>query len=549
MSSPAIIRFFKEEGYGVLLGRIGITIVFTGLASIALLGLINEVAFNGRQASEDLSYYLVAMGIFALGTRYLNIRVTRLVEQQLLRLRLRIMEGVRNSELTHIERLGREDIHVALSQDVALVSNSADMLISAVQQAVMLLFCMIYVAWLSPLAFIVVLGSIVATYFLIAKLQSILQKNYQRLAAEENKLFAVLDHLVNGFKEIKINAKKSSAIAAEYDRYLKETERLKVDNRIRSSWAILASHLFMYSLLGAVVFALPMLVGSGEGLIGKLVATILFIITPLLLILEGIPTIERANTSLQRLYDLDSRFADSVVHAPRADVAPDFQKLTLRGVTYCYPDDDGNPGFTVGPLNSCIKQGEIVFLTGGNGSGKSTLLKLLTGLYSHHQGQLVLNKEVIGRGNRDKLREQFAVVFTDFHLFDRFYGQEDVDEKYIHELIQQMELQDKVSYQEGRFSTMRLSTGQRKRLALIMALLDDRNIYVFDEWAADQDAHFRDRFYKDILPSLQARGKTVIAVTHDDRYWDCCDRLIKMDLGGIQEQTQMDAFPEVVSTV
>lgn len=547
MSSPAIFRFFKGEGYGVLLGHLGVNILLTGMASIALLGLINEVAFNGRQSSEDLWYYAGAMLVFALGTRFLNIRVTRLVERQLLQLRRRIMEGVRKAELTRIEQLGREDIHVVLAQDVALVSNSADMLISAVQQCVMLLFCLAYVAWLSPLAFLVVTGSILTTYFLISRLQAILQKNYARLALEENKLFAVLDHLVNGFKEIKLNNKKSAAIATEYAVYLEETERLKVDNRVRSSWAIMASHLFMYSLLGAVVFALPLVVGSTDGLIGKLVATVLFIITPLLLILEGIPTIERANSSLQRLYELDERLSFDPCVQKSCEAVPPFQKLTLRGVTYGYPDDGGSAGFTVGPLNSTIKSGEIVFITGGNGSGKSTLLKLLTGLYTHQQGQIALNNELITEENIQKLREQFAAVFTDFHLFDRFYGLDAIDDERVRNLIEDMELQHKVSYAGGRFSTMRLSTGQRKRLALIMAVLDNRNIYVFDEWAADQDAHFRHRFYKTILPLLKGQGKTIIAVTHDDRYWDCCDRLIKLDLGVIQEQKEPKPLQEAVS--
>ena len=533
----------------MLLSQLGIAILFTGLASIALLGLINEVAFNGRESSDDLIYYALAILVFSLGTRFLNIRVTRLVENQLLQLRLRIMEGVRGADLAWLERLGREDIHVVLSQDVALISNSADMLVSAVQQCVMLLFCLVYVAWLSPIAFLVVVGSILTTYFLISKLQAILQKNYLSLAVTESRLFAVLDHLVNGFKEIKINGKKSAAISEEYAIHLKESERLKVDNRVRASWAILASHLFMYSLLGAVVFALPLGTGNVDGLIGKLVATILFIIAPLLLILEGIPTIERANSSLERLYELDVKLKNEQLNETFGGLIPEFNKLTLRGVTYGYDDDNGNKGFTVGPLNSTINSGEIVFITGGNGSGKSTLLKLITGLYTHQHGQIALNHEVIGIDNIQKLREQFAVVFTDFHLFDQFYGLDSVDAGKVNQLIKDMELQTKVAYEDGRFSTVNLSTGQRKRLAFIMAILDSRNIYIFDEWAADQDAHFRDRFYKTLLPSLKTQGKTVIAVTHDDRYWDCCDRLIKLDLGSIAEQKDFKPLAESISVL
>jgi putative ATP-binding cassette transporter len=103
----------------------------------------------------------------------------------------------------------------------------------------------------------------------------------------------------------------------------------------------------------------------------------------------------------------------------------------------------------------------------------------------------------------------------------------------VERLIARMELSDKVGFENGRFTTSDLSTGQRKRLAMIVAMLEDREVYLFDEWAADQDSHFRDVFYREILPDFKARGKTVLAVTHDDHYWDCCDRRVTLDLGMI----------------
>ncbi|TQV85973.1 cyclic peptide export ABC transporter [Aliikangiella coralliicola] len=537
MEKPGIIHFFKEEKARVLYGHIGVMVILTGIASIALLGIINEVAFNQRDVREDLIFYGLAMFIFALGTRSLNIKVTQVVERQLLAIRLRILDRIRAADLKQVEGIGKEDINIALSQDIALVSNSADMLISAIQQSILLLFCVSYVAWLSPLAFFIVVGSIIITYLLIAKLQQILQKNYHRLGDEEGKLYSRLDHLINGFKEIKLNQAKSDAIYAEYRQHVEETERLKVENRVSASWAILSSHLFMYTLLGAIVFALPLLADPSGGLVGKLVATVLFILTPLLLILEGVPTIERANSSLERIYQLEKQFKHEETLSPTAkdDVfsKPKFNQLQLDNVVFCYND---NSQFSVGPIDLVINRGEILFITGGNGSGKSTLLKLLCGLYHPQSGTIQLNQMGISPVNLNQLKEQFAVIFTDFHLFDKFYGLTDVDDNRVQQLIDKMELTGKVNFVDGRFSTLQLSTGQRKRLALIMALLDDRDIYIFDEWAADQDAHFRRYFYEEILPELKAAGKAVIAVTHDDRYWSYCDRLIKLDLGRIQEQ-------------
>jgi putative ATP-binding cassette transporter len=108
-------------------------------------------------------------------------------------------------------------------------------------------------------------------------------------------------------------------------------------------------------------------------------------------------------------------------------------------------------------------------------------------------------------------------------------------------LLQYMGLEDKVKFSDGRFSTQDLSTGQRKRLAMVVALLEQREVYLFDEWAADQDAWFRDVFYKGLLPALKRTGKTVIAVTHDDRYWDCADRCIALDVGEMVPEQRLIA--------
>lgn len=168
---------------------------------------------------------------------------------------------------------------------------------------------------------------------------------------------------------------------------------------------------------------------------------------------------------------------------------------------------------------------------GGNGSGKSTLLKLLTGLYRPASGELRVNGQSLLPVQYHRYRNQFSIVFTDFHLFDRLYGLTRVNDESLAELLHDMELDLKTHYEEGRFSTLNLSTGQRKRLALIVALLDDKAILVFDEWAADQDPVFRKRFYEEILPDLKRRGKTVIAATHDDRYFSVADRVLKMECG------------------
>jgi putative ATP-binding cassette transporter len=168
---------------------------------------------------------------------------------------------------------------------------------------------------------------------------------------------------------------------------------------------------------------------------------------------------------------------------------------------------------------------------GGNGSGKSTLLKLLTGLYYPTTGYLDLNRDQIEKTQYASYRELFGIVFTDFHMFDKLYGLSEIDEKQVKGLLRLMQLDKKTKYREGEFSQLDLSTGQKKRLAFVTAVLENKPIYIFDELAADQEPQFRQYFYEVVLNDLKKQGKTIIAVTHDDNYFHIADRVLKMEYG------------------
>lgn len=210
------------------------------------------------------------------------------------------------------------------------------------------------------------------------------------------------------------------------------------------------------------------------------------------------------------------------------------------GAPVAPPQGDGT-GFHLGPLDLSFEPGRITFIVGGNGSGKSTLAKLITGLYVAQGGHLSLNGEAIGHDNIEWFRQNSSAVFTDFHLFEDYLGFEPGIDDEVRKYLKELQIDHKVTVENGRLSTVQLSQGQRKRLALLTALLEDRPIYMFDEWAADQEPKFRDVFYKEILVGLKERGKTVIVITHDDRYFDCADQIIKLDFGRIAEVKELTA--------
>jgi putative ATP-binding cassette transporter len=248
----------------------------------------------------------------------------------------------------------------------------------------------------------------------------------------------------------------------------------------------------------------------------------------------------------------DDDKAEVATTALNAATAPAnaWKNLELSGVTHSYHNERDNSRFTLGPIDLTLRPGELVFMIGGNGSGKTTLAKLLTGLYTPESGEMFLNGKPVTSENIDDYRQHFAVVFSDFYLFDNLMGLNAPGlDAQAGEYLTRLQLDQKVKVEEGVLSTIDLSQGQRKRLALLTAFLEDRPIYVFDEWAADQDPLFKEFFYLQLLPGLKARGKAIIAISHDDHYYSVGDRIVKLDTGQIEYDKPLAAEAEDVGAV
>jgi putative ATP-binding cassette transporter len=514
-----------------------------GVGNAAILGIINRGASVASSASPLLAFRLVilfalCMLAFYFGKRYSLIQASVTVEQIVKNRMLRVFDKIRNSELIAIENLGRGDLYTKVAQDTSLISQSGLILVNAAQQGFVLLFCLMYIAWLSRLAFLATIISIGVGVVIYARHAESLQNLLQRLGIKEAELIDHLGHMVDGFKEIRLNRAKNDAVFETFTETSESVRQLKVEAQISFCVDIMFSDLFFYSLLAVVVFLLPRLVPAYGSVVLMMTAAILFIIGPLQMVVQAAPVFQRAKAALASLQDLESRLDKAL--PPLAGGGEkavvnykNFSTISLRQVQFAYTSQTGGESFSVGPLDLTIERGETVFVIGGNGSGKTTALKLLTGLYAPQSGALKLDGQVVGQKNVQWFRDLFATVFSQFHLFDRLYGLENVDEKRVLDILRNLELEGKTHFEAGRFSDTNLSTGQRKRLALAVCLLEDKEILVFDEWAADQDPHFRKYFYEVVLSDLKAQGKTVIAVTHDERFWHVADRVIRMEYGAI----------------
>jgi putative ATP-binding cassette transporter len=516
-----------------------------GVANASILAIINRgaTAASADPGLAGLRLVLLfgfCMLAFYLGKRYSLIQATVIVEHMVRNLIVRVMDKVRRSELEVVENLGRGDLYTRIVQDTSLVSQSGLILVNAAQQGFVLIFCLFYIAYLSRPAFFATVATIGVGMAIYLRHARSLGAILARLTTEQAEQVDVLSHLIDGFKEVRLSRRKSDAVFDRVSSVSGVVRNLKIDAQISFCVDIMFSDLFFYTLLSVVVFLLPELVPTYAAVVLMITAAILFIIGPLQMVVQAAPVFQRATVALGNLYDLERRLDEVIRDVPSEQAAPGtftgFQAIGIEQATFTYREADGErAGFSVGPISLRIDRGETLFIVGGNGSGKTTLLKMLTGLYLPQRGTLCVDGRLVDQRNVQAYRELFSTVFSDFHLFDRLYGLEGVDEGCVAKVIAEMELSAKTRFENGRFTVQNLSTGQRKRLALAICLLEDPDIFVFDEWAADQDPSFRRHFYEHVLQDLKARGKTVIAATHDDRYWHVADRVIRLEYGGIAD--------------
>lgn len=498
--------------------------------------------------------YCLAIAIFIFAQTYSLKRAIEVVEDATFKARMRIADKIRHSAYPFIEGKNKGEIHLNLTQDANSISHSSIVLVMAAQAFFVLTCCFLYIMWLSIAAFVLLFGLLIVVYLAYLPQSRMIQTEMYETHKKEGYFFQLLNHILSGFKELKLHDPKNDALYEDVQEVSAETKKAKIRVGRRFVLNFFASNVLYGLFLGSVVFLLPRFSDVDITTIVKVITGALFIMGPLFMLIYALPQFSRANSAVLNIMRLE----DELDNANKMEIVRkdgrvseraikkyyDFQTLQFQGVEYHYFDDQQSTLFKMGPIDLSVKRGEILFITGGNGSGKTTFLKVATGLYSPAAGRIMVDENVIASKRNSSYRNLFSAVFTDFHLFDKFYGISDVTEEKVDHFIKWMQLEDKTDYESERFTNLNLSTGQRKRLGLIMALLEDRPILVLDELAADQDPGFRKIFYTEILPRLKSTGRAIIAATHDDTYWHVADRLIQFSDGCIVEKSPKNYLPE-----
>jgi len=508
----------------------------SGLTNVLFIAVLAQVLRDNSSGSVAWKFFGLCAAML-VGRLVSERALIHLSQNTVYELRMQLCRQIIKVPLRDVETLGSHKLLATLTDDVNTLTNAGMAIPAFCTSLAIVTGCLAYCLTLSPVVFgavIIVVSLGIVTYKLIARTAAM----YLKLAREgQDTLMAHFRTLINGGKELRLHLPRRLRLLSALEVTGRTLHRYSRQATFRYAWAGTGSATLYFLLIAVLVFVLPNQLGAAKGSILTGAVLALLAMRGSVETLVGFtPHLMRAEVALKKIERLGTSLAKLIVVEPPPPNLPQpaFASIDWSGVTYSYVRDDGT-SFTLGPIDLQLRAGELVIVSGGNGSGKTTMGKLLTALYLPDAGDVRLNGVTVSDANRELFRSYFSAVFSDYHLEAELpppHGPE-LDRRAT-AILATLQLDAKVRVEQGRISDIDLSQGQRKRLALLVALLEDRPVYLFDEWAADQDSTFRRLFYHDILPDLKARGKTLVVISHDEQYYDVADRVIYLNEGRIR---------------
>jgi putative ATP-binding cassette transporter len=537
-----LIRFFMRRSRPAVLLAI-LAGILSGATSAGLIALIHRTLDTAAPDLARMAWMFAALcALQVAGQVAAEILLLRLTEDTILDLRLEMGRRILAAPLRRLEDAGSHRLLATIAGDVRSIADAVTLSPLLFMNIAILLGCLFYMAWLSWQLFLFVFGFLTVVMFLY---QQASRRGARFLAMARNSsdsVYGALRGLTEGTKELKLHAGRRRAFLRDIlGESSRELRRYTVVGMLTYRTAGVIGRVMFMVLIGLLLFLAPSFLAVGREETNGFVLVILYMLMPLTALLNTLPNIGAAQVALNKVERLGLFLSESVSEKNepmQLPAAPSWRSLEMAGVTHTYRTERDDDEFSLGPIDLTFRPGELVFIVGGNGSGKTTLAKLLVGLYTPESGEIRLDGEPVTDASLEWYRQHFTMVFSDFYLFDQLLGIgfPDLDVQAKSYLVK-LGLDSKLKIEGGHLSTTGLSQGQRKRLSLLTAYLEDRPIYVFDEWAADQDPTFKAVFYRELLPELKRGGKTVFVITHDDHYFDLADRVVKLDSG----QVDLDA--------
>ena len=534
ITNTKLFEFLKREGF-IEMKSLFFLSMFVALIGTLLVALINIAATNigtDKPITLLFFFYIALLIVFWRFSKEANRKNVQQGQIMVHKFILRMMKMVLQTELLNYEKIGATNILNAIGREAQILSTSIPLLVGAFTSLSIVIFLIIYTAFISFTAFVILSISTLIIFLITSRALMNSHRNIMKAWQGETVNFSLYNDFLFGFQEVKVNTERSKAITSELIQLTKKSLKEKTDALVDITNFFAFLQTMLYILIGIMIFVVPMLSEHFGNVIMQVATTTLFLVGSLSATIQIIPSISQANVSAMRLLLIEEELKkEANGFIDQISMDEKIESITLENILFHYKQIENTSNFTLGPINFHFAKGKIYFIRGSNGSGKTTLLRLLVGLIQPEHGTISVNGKKVTKNMLEAYRNKFAIVFNNFYLFKKLYGIANFEDTYFDEILSLMEMKEKVSINSGQFSDLKLSTGQRKRIALMVALFENKDFIILDEWAADQDPEFRKKFYTKILPMLKNQGKTIIALTHDDAYYDVADKIIVLDNG------------------
>lgn len=533
-----IIYLLLQKSWRIVL-LASIASLVSGIFSTVLIALINQITNDSISLNTNLLNFIQIVFMIVCTSIISQILLTYLSQTTICKLRLFLSNQIMNSPLQQIELVGSHRLLATFSGDVQAISYASTLIPSLFTDIAILISCLIYLLSLNLIIFSIVFAVLIVGLFSYQLLEAKANQALALAREQEDTLYKHFQGLINGIKELKLHYHRRQAfLNQEIKTTAKSCQNKNIKGNIIFAIAEVWGRTLFFVTIGVIIFVIPLIINIETQQLAYYVLIIIFLTRPIESIINTLPALTKASIALKKIDSLglvkENQISDKTINDDNL-ICEQVNQLEINNLSYQYYSQYQDSNFNLGPINLNLNAGEIVFFVGGNGSGKSTLAKLITGLYIPENGAIKLNDNFISDENRDWYRQHFSAIFSDFYLFDKLLGLQSTKiNSQIQDYLIKLNLHEKVDIKNGCLSTTALSTGQRKRLALLTAYLEDRPIYLFDEWASDQDPIFREIFYTQILQELKNNQKTVLVISHDDKYFHLADRIVKLDYGQLQ---------------
>ncbi|HEB9340869.1 TPA: multidrug ABC transporter permease/ATP-binding protein [Campylobacter coli] len=524
---PFILELLKQNKFKFIS-----FLIFSFISSavgVLTLVFINDYLLKNTQ-NIPILYFIALLIVFFLSSTIVELGLSVFGQNFIFKMQRRVVKQILDTPLLKVAKVGKARILASLGSDVRNVSFGLLRLPDFLQSSILILCTSAYLCYLSPQIFTLCAIWIIVVFtinnFLMMKVYAYFRKARENDDALQNNYQNILD----GHKELLINRYRAKLYYE--DEFESNARSKKKNSTLGNLFNNLSSNFTNVALLALVGVEFYLALEFKWASVAEattIALSILFLRTPLVSMIGSFPTLLLAKIALDKIAKLE--LDDYKEHFGKTNFIKDWRQISFKNTSFSYDDN-----FHLNPVNLDLKKGELIFLIGKNGSGKSTFCMLLTGLFKPSEGEIFVDDMKIDDDNLDIYRSLVSAVFSDFHLFTKTLAKEKfADEEKIASWLEFLELKGKTRVEDHELVLTKLSTGQKKRLAMLIALLEERDILVLDEWAADQDPVFRRFFYKKLLPLLKEQGKTIFAITHDDAYFDSADRIFLAEGGNISE--------------